>query len=310
MMHTRLVYGDQPEIIDEWVDPIPKGQTHGLKDYKAYGADMVRLLAKREIKNGGGATRASTNADSYAILANALWWWDVTGYFPGVPGKSDSVQAESDGGPVTLHVNLGNVTDVRNMDLTNMFDLELSGYGNGTPDLEGNPQTTAPLPSANSQKCHGISGNTFVLNSGIAEQNAKAFCSQSTMSMQYGGGTINDMQLSITAPPGTNKAVADSPDCVSKFTNGLIHGCDGDDPKKNPYNSKYGGNITTSNRWIFSFEPRANQGVANNCNTQYKFSVDTFDIRGNNFDPIKLGNNGEGLKKQIEGCSKPIVHWE
>ena len=36
----------------------------------AYGPSKVHLLAKRGLSEGGGATRASTNADSYAILAN------------------------------------------------------------------------------------------------------------------------------------------------------------------------------------------------------------------------------------------------
>jgi hypothetical protein len=116
------------------------------------------------------------------------------------------------------------------------------------------------------------------------------------------------MQLSITAPSGTTKGVGDSPDCFSKFVDGLINGCDGNDPN-NPYNSKYGGKLTTSDGWVFTMEPLAQQGVADTCNTQYDFSVDEFDIRGINFDPEKLGVNGEGLKKQIEGCSKPIVYW-
>ena len=114
------------------------------------------------------------------------------------------------------------------------------------------------------------------------------------------------MQLSITTPPGSNKGVSDSPNCISKFVDGLINGCDGD-AKANPYNGKYGGTITTSEGWVFSFEPRAKQAVGDTCNTQYEFSVDSFDIRGTNFDPAKLGRNGEGLKKEIEGCSKPIV---
>jgi hypothetical protein len=128
------------------------------------------------------------------------------------------------------------------------------------------------------------------------------------MSFSYSGGTINDMQLSITAPPGSSKGVADSPDCESKFVGGLINGCDGNDPA-NPYNSKYGDNITTSDGWFFSFVPVAFQGPADTCNTQYEFSVDGFDIRGINFSQKDLGPTGDGLKTQIEGCSKPIVDW-
>lgn len=37
----------------------------------AYGPFYVHKLAQRSLNNGGGATRASTNADSYAVLANS-----------------------------------------------------------------------------------------------------------------------------------------------------------------------------------------------------------------------------------------------
>jgi hypothetical protein len=73
MMHTRLASGDEPSIIDEYVAPIPSGESPGTNDVKAYGPRLVHNLAKRSLNQGGGATRASTNADSYAILANAIW---------------------------------------------------------------------------------------------------------------------------------------------------------------------------------------------------------------------------------------------
>jgi hypothetical protein len=126
--------------------------------------------------------------------------------------------------------------------------------------------------------------------------------------IRYGVGTINDMRFSVNPPSGSNEGLANSPDCLSKFVDGLINGCDGNDPN-NPYNSKYGGNLTTSDGWVFELTPLKNQGLGDTCNTDYEFSVDYFSIRGNNFDPTKLGANGEGLKKQIEGCSNPIVRW-
>ena len=74
MMHTRLAdNGLEPHINDEYVAPIPKGERPGTNDVKAYGPKLVHNLAKRPVIQGGGATRASTNADSYAILANAIW---------------------------------------------------------------------------------------------------------------------------------------------------------------------------------------------------------------------------------------------
>ena len=73
MMHTRIADGGvEPHIIDEYVIDL-KGEKPGMNDVRAYGPRLVHNLAKRSLNQGGGATRASTNADSYAILANAAW---------------------------------------------------------------------------------------------------------------------------------------------------------------------------------------------------------------------------------------------
>ena len=42
--------------------------------------------------------------------------------------------------------------------------------------------------------------------------------------------------------------------------------------------------------------------ASDECNAKYKFFLDTFSISGKNFDPTKLGDNGSGLKKQLDGC--------
>ena len=73
MMHTKIANGGEPHIIDEYVIKIPDGEKPGTNDVKAYGPRLVHNLAKRALDQGGGATRASTNADSYAMLANAIW---------------------------------------------------------------------------------------------------------------------------------------------------------------------------------------------------------------------------------------------
>jgi hypothetical protein len=43
-------------------------------------------------------------------------------------------------------------------------------------DTQPNPPPPPPAPSQDKQICHGISGNVYVSNSGIAIQNAQAFC--------------------------------------------------------------------------------------------------------------------------------------
>jgi len=65
MMHTRIASGSvELYIIDEYVAPIPGGEIHDTNDLRAYGPKLVHLLATRSLKQGGGATRASTNAYS------------------------------------------------------------------------------------------------------------------------------------------------------------------------------------------------------------------------------------------------------
>ncbi len=82
MMHTDLIGNPGPHIDDEWVNPEKTGT-------KAYGPKAVWQLANRAIKAGGGAKRASTNADSYAQMMTAMYWWKTNHYpFPGVPGKA------------------------------------------------------------------------------------------------------------------------------------------------------------------------------------------------------------------------------
>jgi hypothetical protein len=81
MMHTDLIGNPGPHIDDEWVDPDNIGR-------KAYGPKAVWQLANRAISKGGGAKRASTNADSYAQMVTAMYWWKANSHpFPGVPGK-------------------------------------------------------------------------------------------------------------------------------------------------------------------------------------------------------------------------------
>jgi hypothetical protein len=74
MMRTRIADGGiEPYIIDEYAAPTPHGEKPGANDVKAYDLRLVHSLAKRSLSQGGGAARASTNADSYTMLVNALW---------------------------------------------------------------------------------------------------------------------------------------------------------------------------------------------------------------------------------------------
>lgn len=80
MMHLRVTDGgEEPHIGDQIVGRIA-----------AYGPKPVHGLAKQD-----GGLVSTVNADSYALLANSLWWWDTTGYFPGIPKKTTEESGDS-----------------------------------------------------------------------------------------------------------------------------------------------------------------------------------------------------------------------
>lgn len=99
----------RPSIVtDEYVN-----SDTGTKGKMAYGPPLVHLLARRRRNQGGGARRASTNADSYAWLANSVYFYDNFGEYPlpinykPAPWDSASHFVPDDlsyEGPVMLHL--------------------------------------------------------------------------------------------------------------------------------------------------------------------------------------------------------------
>jgi len=102
---------------------------------------MVHLLARRNLQKGGGATRASTNADSYAWLANRKYFWDLTGYFPRPKNyKKDDIASASaqqrDGNRFRL--NFGKITqDTSEADIKNRLNNILDGFKTSTGSCSG-----------------------------------------------------------------------------------------------------------------------------------------------------------------------------
>ncbi|KAL9634583.1 MAG: hypothetical protein Q9164_004009 [Protoblastenia rupestris] len=49
----------------------------------------------------------------------------------------------------------------------------------------------------------------------------------------------------------------------------------------------------------------------NICGSWYKVVLDYFEMKGKDFDRVKMGVDGEGLKKELQGCGKLTKwHWE
>lgn len=55
-------------------------------------------------------------------------------------------------------------------------------------------------------------------------------------------------------------------------------------------------------------QPTAVKPDENSCDVSYKFIFDKLEVRGKNFPDAKLGADGSGLKKQIQGCGL-LTDW-
>jgi hypothetical protein len=147
MMHTNLATGGvEPDILDQTINP------NG--GWLAYGPSLVRDLAQRVPEKGGGAARSSINADSYALLANAIWWWDTTTYFPGVPSTVLDLaeQVLDDQYLVSLHIDFNNITDAATADFNGLYSAGLQAFGD--PDL-GSGDGTATNPGTTDSQAPG-----------------------------------------------------------------------------------------------------------------------------------------------------------
>ncbi|GIZ39830.1 hypothetical protein CKM354_000319700 [Cercospora kikuchii] len=197
MMHTRIADGGiEPHITDEGI--FPKG--HGDPNRWAYGPGPVHRLAHVKLTNGGGVTRASTNADSYAWLADSAWWWDTTGVFPKADGKDlDDLSGDDGSSLIMQHIDLGNVTDPTGVDFTALYAAAANG-----------PSAFSPIPQP---------------------------------------------PVAPTTP---------------------------ETPPEEPENI---------------------------CGAWYKVFFDHFEILGKDFAPAKLGDNGSGLKDQLQDCGA-LTKWE
>ncbi|CAK1364023.1 hypothetical protein CB0940_04010 [Cercospora beticola] len=166
------------------------------------------------------------------------------------------------------------------------------------------PSTDAP---PNTNACHGISGDYWVMSRDTAVDNAKDFCSQTDRTKRYNAGSVNELELSVKKLDDDSKGPKDAPDCLGQFQNAVIDGCDGADTVNNPHNYKFGSTLMADG-WEFKMTPLSKQVNEVNCDVSYKFWYNQVEIRGKNLPDAKLGANGEGLRKEIDGCGA-LTKW-
>lgn len=154
MFHLRSTWYPEPPIYDQFVTDIPWDfSMPGPNDKRAYGSRWVHNLARKGPADRGGAEKSSQNADSYAILANSIYWWDVNGIFPGVPSRPHAASNDTEPFVFMPTVHLSNDTIVAANDLSSQFDKILDSYAanmttddgsDSNPSDGSSPPTSAP----------------------------------------------------------------------------------------------------------------------------------------------------------------------
>ncbi|KAK8039453.1 hypothetical protein PG993_007864 [Apiospora rasikravindrae] len=188
-------------------------------------------------------------------------------------------------------------------------DLVLDAY---VEDLKGNGDgggsTSPPKPDEN--KCHGVSGDMWVMSRDQAVDNVKDFCKQTQSKIKYNEDSVNELELSVSKDGASDKSSPkDAPDCEGRFTKAVIDGCDGDDKVNNPHNYKFGATLKTGDGWTYTLKPLSKQVNEVSCDVSYKFLFDALEIRGKNLPDAKFGAEGEGLKKQLSNCGA-LTQWK
>ncbi|OHE90779.1 hypothetical protein CORC01_13919 [Colletotrichum orchidophilum] len=122
----------------------------------AYGPAMGHKLAQRPLAQGGGGQRSSTNSGSYAWLANSLYFYHVTNYFPQPPGFKDisAIHRLSSGQLAQMEtafsINLGYMNFSEGIWTTEetdrRFNTACEGMKNPPPAMSAPPLSEIPRP--------------------------------------------------------------------------------------------------------------------------------------------------------------------
>jgi hypothetical protein len=125
VMHLRSTYFPEPKINDE------RFQEGGTR---IYGAESVYKQANliREV-DGGGALLGSTNADTYAITASAIYWWDTLGIWPWPNWNKYKDNDPPDRQSPWIHIQYDSPSDVNPTYIENAFQAQLAVLRNTEP---------------------------------------------------------------------------------------------------------------------------------------------------------------------------------
>jgi hypothetical protein len=187
------------KVNDETVEPDAKANW-------AYGPKRVHLLARRAINQGGGAERASTNADSYAWLASSKYFYDLTGYFPAPDNYKDQTRSSpDDNGNMEIEgftIDFGEINDkTTDAELEDRKNKIIARYGN---EADSDPSGDNPSKG----KALSIAMVTQVnSHSGGASYDAQWHFYTTAVGHGVGCDSSSDDQVSEIASQGPSDAI-------------------------------------------------------------------------------------------------------
>jgi hypothetical protein len=153
--------------------------------------------------------------------------------------------------------------------------------------------------------CYGIRGDYWVMSRDMAVDNVHQFCAQNASVMRYNQDTVNELELEVKNwnSESNKQSPNEAPDCIDRFKNAVIDGCDGNDMLNNPYNYKFGAILRTTDGWQYKMTPWSKQINDVKCDASYKTGHNYIEIRGKNFPSAQMGANGEGLRDKLSECT-------
>lgn len=131
---------------------------------------------QRQLSQGGGATRASTNADCYAWLTNSLFWYDYTSYFPRPPSYKG--------------VSVTSAEDVRSQDV---FSLDLGDFSDNPSDADIQSRVADIIAS--------MAGDSDVLPAPSCSSDGNSFSREDRLKAIEKFRSDRDIWDTVIAPP-------------------------------------------------------------------------------------------------------------
>ncbi|KAL8868610.1 MAG: hypothetical protein Q9174_004877 [Haloplaca sp. 1 TL-2023] len=154
-------------------------------------------------------------------------------------------------------------------------------------------------------ECNGMVENTWMYRD-KAVTAAYEFCKQDETHQEYYEDSVDHVEFSLIENGRYLPRISTHEPCLQTLVD-LIDGCDGNDPI-NPLDHKFGGQYWAKQGWVYEYKPLNAKIPDQSCDVSFKGVFDGFEIRGKWFPGELLGEDGSGLKSELEGCGA-VTNW-